>query len=129
MLESADRLTTKWPGTPFPLGADWNGTGTNFALFSEHAEGVELCLFDEEDNETRIQMTSRRAMNWHCYLPGVGPGQRYGYRVQGPYAPLEGHRFNPQQAADRPVRQGDRRRGRLGARRQRAAVRARPQRG
>ena len=84
-----------WPGTPFPLGATWDGAGTNFALFSEHAERVELCLFGEDGVETRIEMRARRALNWHCYLPGVGPGQRYGYRVYGPYAPLEGHRFNP----------------------------------
>ena len=84
-----------WPGRPFPLGATWDGGGTNFALFSEHASGVELCLFDDEDNETRIPMTQRTALNWHCYLPGIEPGQRYGFRVHGPYAPLEGHRFNP----------------------------------
>jgi glycogen operon protein len=84
-----------WPGRPFPLGATWDGSGTNFSLFSEHAESVELCLFDEEDNETRIEVTGRRALNWHCYLPDVGPGQRYGYRVHGPYEPENGHRFNP----------------------------------
>ncbi len=84
-----------WPGRPFPLGAIWDGGGTNFSLFSEHAESVELCLFDDDGEETRIPVTGRRALNWHCYLPGVGPGQRYGYRVRGPYAPLEGHRFNP----------------------------------
>jgi glycogen operon protein len=85
----------QWPGAPFPLGARWDGEGTNFALFSEHAERVELCLFDDEDHETRVEMRERTAMNWHVYLPGVGPGQRYGYRVHGPYAPREGHRFNP----------------------------------
>jgi glycogen operon protein len=84
-----------WPGAPFPLGASWDGHGTNFSIFSENAEAVELCLFDDEDNEQRIELTSRRALNWHCYLPGVGPGQRYGYRVFGPYAPNKGHRFNP----------------------------------
>jgi len=83
-----------WPGEPFPLGATWDGSGTNFSVFSEHAEGIELCLFDG-DHETHVEMTQRRALNWHCYLPGVGPGQRYGYRVRGSYAPLEGHRFNP----------------------------------
>jgi glycogen operon protein len=83
-----------WPGRPFPLGATWDGGGTNFSVFSEHAEGVELCLFDDDDNETRIDMNNRRAFNWHCYLPEVGPGQRYGLRVHGPYAPSEGHRFN-----------------------------------
>jgi isoamylase len=88
-------VTEVWPGRPFPLGATWDGAGTNFSLFSEHAEGVELCLFDAGDNETRIELTERRALNWHCYLPDIGPGQRYGYRVQGRYAPEEGLRFNP----------------------------------
>ena len=88
-------MTEVWPGQPYPLGATWDGGGTNFSVFTEHAEWVELCLFDEEDNETSIEMTERRAQNWHCYLPDVGPGQRYGYRVHGPYAPHEGHRFNP----------------------------------
>jgi glycogen operon protein len=84
-----------WPGQPFPLGATWDGLGTNFSLFSEHAERVELCLFDDQDNEERIEITERTAFNWHLYLPGVGPGERYGYRAHGPYAPREGHRFNP----------------------------------
>jgi isoamylase len=84
-----------WPGKPFPLGPMWDGEGTNFSLFSEHAERVELCLFDERDRETRYELTERTALNFHGYLPGVGPGQRYGYRVQGPWRPLEGHRFNP----------------------------------
>jgi isoamylase len=88
-------VTELWPGQPFPLGATWDGGGTNFSLFSEHAERVELCFFDDEGNETRIEMVPRRALNWHSYVPGVGPGQRYGFRVHGPYAPLEGHRFNP----------------------------------
>ena len=84
-----------WPGRPFPLGATWDGNGTNFSLFSEHAERVELCLFDDEDNEERVEVSERTAFNWHVYLPGVGPGQRYGYRVHGPYDPRAGHRFNP----------------------------------
>jgi isoamylase len=88
-------MTEVWPGRPFPLGALWDGGGTNFSVFSEHAASVELCLFDEEGQETRIEMPQRRALNWHCYLPEVGPGQRYGLRVHGRYAPLEGHRFNP----------------------------------
>src|SRR5947209_15709200 len=66
-----------WPGHPFPLGATWDGYGTNFSLFSEHAEAVELCLFDEDGEETRIEMAQRRALNWYCYLPQIGPGQRY----------------------------------------------------
>jgi isoamylase len=88
-------VTDVWPGDPFPLGASWDGYGTNFSLFSEHAEAVELCLFDDSGEETRIKMAQRRALNWHCFLPEVRPGQRYGYRVHGPYAPPEGHRFNP----------------------------------
>ena len=93
----SEQATTReaWPGAPFPLGALWDGEGTNFSLFSEHAEHVELCLFDEAGAEERIDMVERTAHNWHCYLPGVGPGQRYGYRVYGRYAPAEGHRFNP----------------------------------
>jgi len=84
-----------WPGRPFPLGATWDGEGTNFSLFSENARRVELCLFDEGDAETRIELTERTAFNWHCYLPGVGPGRRYGYRVHGGYDPASGRRFNP----------------------------------
>ena len=85
---------TVWPGRPFPLGAAWDGRGTNFSLFSEHAERVELCLFDAEDRETRYELRERTAFNWHGFLPGVGPGQRYAYRVHGPYEPEAGHRFN-----------------------------------
>jgi glycogen operon protein len=82
-----------WPGEPFPLGPRWDGEGTNFSLFSENAERVELCLFDG-DEEERIEVHERTAFNWHCYLPGVGPGTRYGYRVHGPYDPERGPRFN-----------------------------------
>jgi isoamylase len=85
-----------WPGRPFPMGATWDGDGTNFSFFSEHAEAVELCLFGADGHdEERIELTQRRALNWHCYLPGIGPGQRYGVRVHGPYAPEQGQRFNP----------------------------------
>jgi isoamylase len=84
-----------WPGRPFPLGATWDGEGTNFSLFSENAERVELCLYDPDDTEHRVELTERTALTWHGYLPGVGPGQRYGYRVHGPYQPAAGHRFNP----------------------------------
>ena len=87
--------TEAWPGRPFPLGATWDGDGTNFSLFSEHARGVELCLFDDDDRETRIELPDCNAFIWHGYLPGVGPGQRYGYRVDGPYEPADGHRFDP----------------------------------
>jgi len=83
-----------WPGHPFPLGPAWDGHGTNFSLFSENAEGVELCLFGDDGRERRIQVTERTAFNWHCYLPGIGPETRYGYRVHGPYAPERGSRFN-----------------------------------
>src|SRR5579863_9279746 len=84
-----------WPGKPFPLGPTWDGHGTNFALFTENAERVELCLFDETGVETRVELRDYTSHNWHCYIPGVGPGQRYGYRVHGPYDPERGHRFNP----------------------------------
>ena len=84
-----------WPGSPAPLGATYDGAGTNFALFSEVADGVELCLIDDEGDETRVAMTEREAMVWHAYLPRVGPGQRYGFRVHGPYDPRAGHRCNP----------------------------------
>jgi glycogen operon protein len=82
-----------WPGEPFPLGTSWDGEGTNFAVFSEHAERVELCLF-EGDREERIEVRDHTAFNWHTYVPGIGPGQRYGYRVHGRYDPATGHRFN-----------------------------------
>jgi isoamylase len=88
-------MTEVWPGRPFPLGATWDGHGTNFSLFSENAEAVMLCLFDSGDGETCVPLRERTAFNWHGYLPGVGPGQRYGYRVRGPYDPEAGHRFNP----------------------------------
>ncbi|HEY7379843.1 MAG TPA: glycogen debranching protein GlgX, partial [Gaiella sp.] len=84
-----------WPGRPFPLGPAWDGRGTNFSVFSEHAERVELCLFDDHDRETRVELRERTAFHWHGYLPGIGPGQRYAYRVHGPYDPMRGHRFNP----------------------------------
>jgi isoamylase len=83
-----------WPGTPYPLGATWDGAGTNFALFSEVAHGVELCLVDD-DGEHRVELTEMDGFVWHGYLPDVGPGQRYGYRVHGPYEPGRGHRCNP----------------------------------
>jgi len=85
------------PGLPYPLGATWDGVGVNFSLFSEHATGVELCLFDSAEAQResmRIPFVERTDMVWHGYLPGVLPGQLYGYRVHGPYAPREGHRFN-----------------------------------
>ena len=93
-VRSAGALMEVWPGAPFPLGATWDGEGTNFSIFSEHAERVELCLFDADDDETCVELTERTSFNWHCYLPGVHAGQRYGFRVHGPYDPQRGHRFN-----------------------------------
>ncbi len=84
-----------WPGRAHPLGATWDGDGTNFALFSENATGVLLCLFDEAGKETQVRLLKMTNYVWHGYLPGIKPNQRYGYRVEGPYKPQEGHRFNP----------------------------------
>src|SRR5579864_1617552 len=84
-----------WPGTPYPLGATWDGWGTNFALFSEAAERVELCLFDDDGAENRIEVVEMDGFVWHAYLPGVSPGQRYGYRVDGAYDPRNGRRCAP----------------------------------
>ena len=84
-----------WPGKPYPLGATYDGTGVNFAIFSEVATAVELCLIDDEGAETRVPLTEVDAYVWHGYLPQVEPGQRYGFRVHGPYDPAAGHRCNP----------------------------------
>ncbi|WP_216843342.1 glycogen debranching protein GlgX [Phytoactinopolyspora alkaliphila] len=84
-----------WPGEAYPLGATYDGSGTNFALFSEIADQVELCLFDADDAETRVPLTEVDGFVWHGFLPGVEPGQRYGFRVHGPYDPGSGHRCNP----------------------------------
>jgi isoamylase len=84
-----------WPGSAYPLGATYDGSGTNFALFSEVAERVELCLFDADDTELRLDLPEMDGFVWHAFLPGVEPGQRYGYRVHGPYDPSRGHRCNP----------------------------------
>jgi isoamylase len=86
-----------WPGQPYPLGATWDGEGVNFAIFSENATGVDLCLFQHEDDGTesfKINLRERTDQVWHCYLPDVRPGQFYGYRVHGPYDPATGNRFN-----------------------------------
>ena len=88
-------MTTVWSGVPYPLGATYNGRGTNFSLFSEVAECVELCLFDADGHETRIPMPESTGFVWHAYLPDVTGGQRYGYRVHGPWEPQAGHRCNP----------------------------------
>ena len=79
----------------YPLGASYDGAGVNFALYSQVAQKVELCLFDEHDAETRIEMTEQNSYVWHNYIPGLQPGQRYGYRVYGPYDPMHGLRCNP----------------------------------
>jgi len=84
-----------WPGHPYPLGATYDGAGTNFALFSEVATNVELCLIDDDGKERRIELNEVDGFVWHGYLPSVGPGQRYGYRVHGPFDPAQGHRCNP----------------------------------
>ncbi|HYQ74981.1 glycogen debranching protein GlgX [Cellulomonas sp.] len=84
-----------WPGRPYPLGATYDGSGTNFALFSGVAERVELCLFDEAGNETRVDLPEVDAFVWHGYVPALQPGTRYGYRVHGPYDPAQGHRCDP----------------------------------
>jgi isoamylase len=86
---------TPWPGSAYPLGATYDGSGTNFALFSEAAEAVELCLFDDEGVETRTRLRERDAFVWHGYLPNIGPGQRYGFRVHGAFSPEHGARCNP----------------------------------
>jgi glycogen operon protein len=85
-----------WPGKPYPLGASWDGKGTNFAIYSENATSVELCLFGKSGHEEQHKIPFIEYTNqvWHAYLPGVGPGQRYGYRVHGHWEPSEGHRFN-----------------------------------
>jgi glycogen operon protein len=88
---------TVWRGRPWPLGSTWDGQGVNFALYSEHATRVDLCLFDPAGRRqiACIELSERTDFVWHCYLPDARPGLLYGYRVHGPYAPEEGHRFNP----------------------------------
>lgn len=84
-----------WPGNAYPLGATWDGSGTNFAVFSENATRIELCLFDDDGVETRIELPEVTAFAHHGYLPGIGPRQRYGFRAHGPWNPRGGQRFNP----------------------------------
>jgi glycogen operon protein len=101
-----------WPGSPYPLGATWDGAGVNFALFSENATRVELCLFDspEATRETqRIELREQTDQVFHVYLPDALPGQIYGYRVHGPYEPRAGHRFNPHKVAVDPYAKAVRR--------------------
>jgi isoamylase len=89
------RQNHPWPGVSYPLGATYDGVGTNFALYSQIAEQVDLCLIDEDGGEERIPLREVDGFVWHGYLPSVAPGQRYGYRVHGPYDPAAGHRCNP----------------------------------
>ena len=93
---SSPSNTVVWPGRPYPLGANWDGEGVNFALFSEHAEQVVLCLFDARGKHEieQIPLREQTGRVWHAYLPDARPGLLYGYRVQGPHRPEEGHRFN-----------------------------------
>jgi glycogen operon protein len=93
--EAAPALPTVWPGNAYPLGASYDGAGTNFSLFSEIAEKVELCLIDEKDTESRVRLDEVDGYVWHAYLPGITPGQRYGFRVHGPFDPAAGHRCDP----------------------------------
>jgi isoamylase len=88
-------LATVWPGTPYPLGATYDGAGTNFSVFSEVAERVELCLIDKAGTEERIPLDEVDGFVWHAYLPAITPGQRYGFRVDGPWDPAAGHRCDP----------------------------------
>lgn len=92
--QAAEHISV-WPGEAYPLGSTYDGAGTNFALFSDVATKVELCLLDEHNNEVRVPITETDAHVWHCYLPGIQPGQRYGYRVYGPYDPDNGLRCDP----------------------------------
>ena len=92
---SPDMTGGPWPGRPYPLGATWDGAGTNFALWSAGATAVDLCLFDDDGTEHRVPLEELTYHVWHGYLPGVGPGRRYGYRVHGPWDPSRGLRFNP----------------------------------
>ncbi|MGH7973726.1 MAG: glycogen debranching protein, partial [Limisphaerales bacterium] len=111
-------MNTVLPGRPYPLGANWDGEGVNFALYSEHAQKVELCLFDSSSAKSearRVKLPEVTNQVWHVYMPGVRPGQLYGYRVHGPYEPHAGNRFNPHKvlldpyakAIGRPLKWGD----------------------
>src|SRR4051812_39831741 len=90
-----DDTAVSWPGHPSPLGARWDGEGTNFALWAPAAESVDVCLFDADDTEHRVRLEEVTYHVWHGYIPRVGPGQRYGFRVDGPYDPGRGSRWNP----------------------------------
>ena len=103
----------KWPGQPFPLGATFDGSGTNFSIFSEVAEGVELCLFDFAAEARRVELSEVDALRWHAYLPGVAPASATASECTDPGTPL-GPPLQPGEAAARPLRQGHRRGGDLG---------------
>ena len=106
-----------WPGKPYPLGAVWDGHGTNFAIFSEYATGVELCLYDrpgDAEPSVRVSLRERTNMVWHVYLPDARPGELYGYRVHGPYEPSHGHRFRSRRIHQSPSSVGDDARPRRG---------------
>jgi glycogen operon protein len=94
-VASAPAAVAVWPGSWYPLGATFDGNGVNFSVFSEVASKIELCLFDEEDREQRILLPESRTFCWHGYVPGITPGQRYGFRVHGPWEPARGYRCNP----------------------------------
>src|ERR1700756_3363478 len=93
--ESGPTLPTVWPGNAYPLGATYDGAGTNFSVFSEIAEKVELCLIGDDGGESRITLDEVDGYVWHAYLPNIIPGQRYGFRVYGPFDPAAGHRCDP----------------------------------
>ncbi len=95
IASNRDDLPAPRAGEPYPLGATFDGQGTNFSVFSRVADKVELCLFDEEGAESRVELPEMTGYSWHGYLPGIGPGQRYGYRVHGPWDPAAGLRCNP----------------------------------
>src|ERR1041384_2127329 len=86
---------TIWPGGPYPLGATYDGMGVNFSVFSRAAERVELCLLDDQNRETRLDLKEVTAWCWHVYVAGIHPAQRYGFRVHGQWEPERGYRCNP----------------------------------
>src|SRR5688572_18957020 len=98
ILPTAPRNITVYPGSPYPLGATWDGKGVNFALYADNASDVELCLFhssNDKNESYRIKLVERSHYVFHAYLPDIKPGQLYGYRVYGKYEPQQGHRYNP----------------------------------
>src|SRR5687767_6266534 len=97
-MSPAEQSVEVWPGHPLPLGAHWDGCGTNFSVFSEVATRVELCFFDADGHECRVPLPEYTAHCWHGYFPGIGPGQRYAFRAHGPWVPAEGQRCNPAKA-------------------------------